>query len=72
VTREGPRHAARAMTEERLVVLRRIGKSFTISSILVSKRSVEAALPTILPRRLATHWQPAIQEEIREAMTNPD
>jgi hypothetical protein len=35
-----------------------IGKSFTISSILVSKRSVEAALPTIPARRLATYWQP--------------
>jgi oleandomycin transport system permease protein len=24
----------------------------------ISKRSVEAALPTIPPRRLATYWQP--------------
>jgi hypothetical protein len=49
-----------------------IGKSFTISSILVSKWSVEAALPTIPPRRLATHWQPATQDEIREATKNRD
>jgi hypothetical protein len=48
-----------------------IGKSFTISSILVSKRSVEAALPTIPPRGLATYWQPAIQEEIGESRKNP-